>query len=131
MKILTSPGSCLIVLCLLLVFPSFAVSEEVERSTSLSIEGAYYPDDNKGYGVNNGGFAPISYTPVDKIGSFTAPDDGRDLGSGWGAAEIQALLTHRIVVPFLAGSGALRSAGPFNSIWPLWCPGTGLTWSLC
>ena len=96
-------------LCLLLIFPSLAVAEEVERSTSLSIEGAYYIDDNKGYGVGDGGFAPITYTPVDKIGSFPAPDDGRDLGSGWGAAEIQALLTHKVKVPFLSGAGALTS----------------------
>jgi hypothetical protein len=109
MKFSTAPKPVLFVLCLLLTFPSLAVAEEVERSTWLSIEGAYYIDDNKGYGVSDGGVAPITYTPVDKIGSFPAPDDGRDLGSGWGAAEIQALLTHRIVVPFLAGAGDLTS----------------------
>jgi len=109
MKLLTSPKPIFVVLCLVLTFPSLAVSEEVERSTSLNIEGTYYFDDNKGYGVSDGGFAPISYTPVKKTGPIDADDDGRDLGSGWGAAEIQALLTRRIVVPFLTGTGALTS----------------------
>jgi len=88
-----------------------AAAEEVERSTSLSIEGAYYIDDNKGFGVSDGGFAPISYSPEPLPGSYVSigNDDGRDLGSGWGAAEIQALLTLRIVVPFLAGAGDLTS----------------------
>lgn len=112
MKFLTEPKPLLAVLCLLLFFPSPAAAEEVKRSTSLSIEGAYYIDDNKGYGVSDGGFAPITYSPEPLPGSFFPPtsfDDGRDLGSGWGAAEIQALLTHRIVVPFLAGAGAPTS----------------------
>ena len=112
MKFLTEPKPLLVVFCLLLFFPSLAAAEEVERSTSLSIEGAYYFDDNKGYGVSDRGFAPITYTPEPLPGSFVSPtsfDDGRDLGSGWGAAEIQALLTHRIVVPFLTGPGALTS----------------------
>lgn len=94
-----------------MIFPSLTVAEEVERSTSLSIEGAYYIDDNKGYGVGDGGFAPINYTPEPRPGSYVSigNDEGRDLGSGWGAAESQALLTHRIVVPFLVGAGALTS----------------------
>jgi hypothetical protein len=109
MKIGASPVSLVTVLCALLLVPLAVFSEGVERSTSISVEGAYYIDDNKGFGVGDGGFAPVSYTPVDRTGSFPAPDDGRDLGSGWGAAEIQFLLTHKIVVPFLAGSGALTS----------------------
>ena len=86
---------------LLLIVSTAALTEGVERSTSFSFEGAYYIDDNKGYGVSDGGFAPISYDPVE--------DPGRNLGSGWGSAEIQALLTHRIRVPFLVGSGTLTS----------------------
>ncbi len=85
--------------CIFLVLPFQAMSEGVERSTSLIIEGAYYFDDNKGYGVSDGGFAPISYTPVEPIG-FTPSgnDEGRDLGSGWGSAEAQVLLNHKIKV---------------------------------
>ncbi len=68
--------------CIFLVIPFQAMSEGVERSTSLMIEGAYYFDDNRGYGVSDGGFAPISYTPVEPTG-FTpiGNDEGRDLGS--------------------------------------------------
>jgi len=90
-------------------------AEEVQRSTSFSVEGAYYLPDNKGYGVDDGGFAPITYSPVSLPGTFASipgpseDDEGRDLGSSWGPAEIQALITHRIAVPFLAGSGALTS----------------------
>jgi hypothetical protein len=98
-------------LCLLLFFSSAALSEQVQRSTSFSVEGAYYLPDNKGYGVSDGGFAPITYTPEPLPGSFVAIgiDQGRDLGSTWGPAEIQFLLTHRIRVPFLAGSGPMTS----------------------
>ena len=95
------------ILGLLLVVSAAAVAEGVERSTSFSVEGAYYLPDNKGYGVDDGGFAPITYTP-EKNETYP-PDLGRDLGSPWGPAEIQFLLTHRIRVPFLAGSNALTS----------------------
>jgi hypothetical protein len=70
-----------------------------------------YLPDNEGFGVSDGGFAPITYDPESLPGSFTpiGTDQGRDLGSTWGPAEIQLLLTHRIRVPFLVGSGALTS----------------------
>ncbi|UCF96595.1 MAG: hypothetical protein JSV89_15660 [Spirochaetaceae bacterium] len=97
------------ILVLLLIIPSAAVADGVVHSTSFSVEGAYYLDDNKGYGVGDGGFAPISYDPEGNTVFSSPPDNGRDLGSGWGSAEIQALLTHRIVLPFLEGTGALTS----------------------
>ena len=51
------------VLCFLLVVSFVALGEEVERSTSFSVQGTYYLPDNKGYGVSDGGFAPITYDP--------------------------------------------------------------------
>jgi hypothetical protein len=92
---------------LALSLPAFG--KEVERTTSLSIEGAYYLPDHKGYGVSEGGFAPISYSPVALSPSFSPipPDQGRSLGSSWGPAEIQVLLSHTIRVPFLAGGSPL------------------------
>jgi hypothetical protein len=97
-----------------LAFPLQAFCQEVERTTSLSVEGAYYLPDHKGYDVSSGGLAPISYSPVALIPSFVPPpadpaDQGRTLGSSWGPAEIQVLLNHTIRVPFLAGSGSLTS----------------------
>jgi hypothetical protein len=111
MKLFASAKPILISICLVLVVSTVAFAEAVERSTSFSVEGAYYLPDNKGYGVSDGGFAPITYTPQPLPGSFSAigNDEGRDLGSTWGPAEIQFLLTHRIRVPFLVGSGALTS----------------------
>jgi hypothetical protein len=91
----------LVVLCLLLIIPVLVLADGADRSTTFSVEGAYYLPDNKGYGVSDGGFAPITYDPIE--------NPGRDLGSTWGPAEIQALITHRIKVPFLVGSGALTS----------------------
>jgi hypothetical protein len=86
-----------------------AFGDGIERSTTLTVEGAYYLPDHKGYGVPSGGFAPISYSPVKVPGTFapTPEDQGRALGSTWGPAEIQILLNHTIQVPFLVGSGAL------------------------
>ncbi len=111
MKLAISVKPVFIVLCLLVVVSFSALADEVERSTTFSVEGTYYLDDNKGYGTSDGAFAPITYDKVDKpIPSPFLPDDeGRDLGSGWGSAEIQALLTHRIAIPFLVGAGALTS----------------------
>ena len=37
-----------IALCLLFIIPLTVLAEGVERSTSFSVEGAYYIDDNKG-----------------------------------------------------------------------------------
>ena len=98
-------------LCFLLVVSFAALGEGVERSTSFSVQGAYYLPDNKGYGVSDGSFAPITYEPEPLPGGFLpiGADLGRDLGSTWGPAEIQFLLTHRIRVPFLAGSGPMTS----------------------
>jgi len=112
MKLPTSAKSVLTAICLLLLVFSAAVAEEVQRSTSFSIEGAYYLPDNKGYGVSNDGFAPITYSPEPLPTGYSAPtadDAGRDLGSTWGPAEIQFLLIHRVKVPFLVGAGALTS----------------------
>ena len=98
-------------LILMVTAPAAAAADGVERSTSLGVEGAYYLPDNKGYGVSGGGFAPLTYDPVENPGNTfdSGTDQGRDLGSTWGPAEIQLLLTHRIRVPFLVGSGALSS----------------------
>jgi hypothetical protein len=101
----------LVLLCLLLIFPSLVLSDGADRSTTFSVEGAYYLPDNKGYGVSDGGFAPITYSPEPLSGTYIpiGNDDGRDLGSTWGPAEVQFLVTHRIKIPVLAGTGALTS----------------------
>ena len=75
-----------------------------ESSTFFGAVGAYYFDDNKGYELNNGEFAPVTYTKI------PAQDDSkRDLGSGWGGAEAKASITHKIKVPFMQGTGALTA----------------------
>jgi hypothetical protein len=112
MKFAVFSGCLGCILGLLLAVSPAALAEAVQRSTSLSVEGAYYLPDNKGYGVEDGGFAPTTYDPQPLPGSYSAPtafDEGRDLGSTWGPAEIQFLMTHKIRVPFLAGRGALSS----------------------
>jgi hypothetical protein len=111
MKFLSVPRFLAVVLALAIMAPLAAPADGVQRSTYFSVEGAYYLPDNKGYGVSDGGFAPITYSPEPLPGSF-APiggDEGRDLGTTWGSAEIQLLLTHRVTVPFLRGSGPLSS----------------------
>jgi hypothetical protein len=92
-----------------LAFSLPASGDAIERTTSLTVEGAYYLPDHKGYGVADGGFAPISYSPVEVPSTFTSvgADQGRALGSTWGPAEIQVLLNHSIRVPFLTGRGLL------------------------
>jgi hypothetical protein len=98
----------LLVPLIALLLPCSLSGEGLERSTSLSIEAAYYFPDNQGYGVSNCGFAPISYSPVPVPPSFPiGPDQGRALGSSWGPGKIQFLLSHEIQVPFLTGRGEL------------------------
>jgi hypothetical protein len=83
----------------------------IETSTTLGAAGAYYIDDNKGLGVADGGFAPVSYTPKYAEDDYIYPlgDDGRKLGNGWGGAEAKISVTHKIKVPFLQGTGAITS----------------------
>ncbi len=82
-----------------------------ESSTYYGAVGAYYFDDNRGDGVNDGDFAPISYSPITDPNSYLSADtdQGRDLGNGWGGAEAKASVTHKIKVPFMQGSGAMTS----------------------
>ena len=76
-----------------------------ESSTVFGAAGAYYFDDNKGYNLNNGDFAPVTYTKIP-----APPDDTkRALGSGWGGAEAKASITHKIKVPFMQGTGTLTA----------------------
>jgi len=56
-------------LILMITASAAAEADGVERSTSLSVEGAYYLPDNKGYGVSGGGFAPLTYDPVENPGN--------------------------------------------------------------
>jgi len=87
---------------IILIFTGAAFS--LEKSTYFGAAGAYYFDDNKGFGLSDGDFAPVSYSPKE------APaDDDRALGSGWGGAEAKASITHKIKVPFMQGTGALSS----------------------
>jgi len=103
-----------------LVLPHPAAAEAVERSTTFSVEGAYYLPDHKGYELESGGFAPVRYGPVDPSADDypkDAPDPlypdvrdyGRALGSSWGPAEIQAKIRHTVEIPLLAGPGPLTA----------------------
>ncbi len=98
-----------LLLTLLFGILSFSLyGEGVEHETSIGAEFAYYFDDHSGYG-QTGGFAPPNYSPVSAPGSFSPEvgDVARTLGSGWGSAEIQLYLNHKITMPFLQGEGAL------------------------
>ncbi|MBI9097400.1 MAG: hypothetical protein JEY91_02930 [Spirochaetaceae bacterium] len=98
---------------------SFLFGEGVEHETSLGVEFAYYLDNNDGYG-QEGGFLPVSYTPVETSDSFSpalndyAIIEERSLGSGWGSVELQAYVKHRIKVPFLQGDNALNADNNVN-----------------
>lgn len=87
---------------------AFSLSaQEPTITDSLTIQGAYYIDNNQGWG-QTGGFAGPSYSPVEKNPALlTAPDEGRNLGSGWGGAEFEVVYKRGIAFPFLQGDGAL------------------------
>ena len=101
----------LLVLLAGLALPYSVFSLDFERTITFSVEGAYYLPDHKGYGVSDGGLAPISYSPEPLDPGFVpiGADQGRELGSSWGPAEIQALLSATFKFPLLVGSGPLTS----------------------
>jgi len=92
-----------------LLFLSAQETQGIVRSTSWGLEAAYYTDDHEG--LDSGGFVFPNYTPSPLPGVYTLPgvDPGRDLGSGWGSVEFQALVRHSIQMPFLQGDGPLTS----------------------
>lgn len=94
-----------------LMFIASGILFSAESSTFFGAVGAYYFDDNRGDGINDGEFAPISYSPVSDTNIYlpSDSDQGRDLGNGWGGAEAKASITHKIKVPFMQGTGALSS----------------------
>ena len=73
---------------------------------------AYYFDNNRGADSDSALVWP-SYSPVEApdtypvINSYGAEDGGRDLGTGWGGAELQVSYEHRIKIPVLTGADAL------------------------
>lgn len=99
---------------LIIIFLMFTLTGNLfsaEHSTFVGAVGAYYFDDNKGFDVADGTFAPLSYTPEEARKGYLLPvnDKGRDLGNGWGGVEAKASITHKIKVPFMQGTGALTS----------------------
>lgn len=85
---------------------SAIAEDEMKSATQLDVALAYYIDDNMGYEVPDGGFTPITYTPVTGL-SADPGDAGRDLGSGWGGAELEAVLSQTLTMPFLVGDSPL------------------------
>ncbi|MBI9103317.1 MAG: hypothetical protein JEY99_12945 [Spirochaetales bacterium] len=99
------------VLCLFMILPLFA---EVETTTKVGADAAYYPDQHAGYGA--GSFVPFDYTPVDPPDGFplAAGDGGRTLGSGWGGVEATSWFSHSIKMPFMVMDGPLTSGNNLN-----------------
>lgn len=98
--------SITILLVLVLNAPVFAQDTEVEQTSSVGFDFAYYPGDQEGYNVTDGGFAPLSYTTVEPDGG--AADDQRELGTTWGNVELKGYYQHSWIVPTLQwGAGAL------------------------
>ncbi len=100
-------GRIIAALALALGLGASAAAEEVERTTTLSLVGAYYLGYQQGYNVD-GCFAPPSYEVVPKEDlAHDASDPGRDLGYGWGSAGLMAGIAHTIRWPLLVGEGPL------------------------
>ncbi len=99
----------LLITTVLLVLSGNLFALEPEITDTFTVQGAYSFDNNYGWGVN-GGWTPPSYTPIEKDLGLLAPgDNGRNLGSGWGGAGIEALYKRSLKFPFLQGEGALLS----------------------
>lgn len=78
-----------------------------EIRDQLTVQGFYSFDNNQGWG-QKGGFIPPSYSPVVKdTASLTPPDQGRDLGNGWGGVGLEAVWRRSLTWPVLRGEGVL------------------------
>ncbi|MDC7222322.1 MAG: hypothetical protein PQJ60_01205 [Spirochaetales bacterium] len=96
-------------LALICLSPVSLHSQETEEiSWRWGLQSAYYLPNQDGY-ENQNGWAPISYSTEELPTSFSSIglDEGRDLGNGWGAAELQGWIDGTKVYPFLQGSGPL------------------------
>lgn len=94
---------------MMIVSAAFA-ADEITHQSYWGAEFAYYADSNEGQNADKG-FEWPSYTPEEIPPGYQLPegglDKGRDLGSGWGAVELQLYAGHTVTIPFLQGSGPL------------------------
>ena len=96
----------------ILMAVTLSAGSGIEHADIFETQIAYYFDDNKG-GISDSVFIWPSYTPIPvpdsypRINSFGVDDEGRELGNGWGGAELQATYEHQMKIPFLVGAGAL------------------------
>ncbi|MDC7218828.1 MAG: hypothetical protein PQJ59_02745 [Spirochaetales bacterium] len=74
------------------------------------VQTAYYFPNQSGYESSNG-WAPIDYgtTEIPEDFSPLGSDDGRSLGNGWGAAELQFWIDRTQTLPLLQGDSPLTS----------------------
>ncbi|MFW5696052.1 MAG: hypothetical protein ACOCYB_12850 [Alkalispirochaeta sp.] len=86
----------------------YSQDAEIEQVSSVGFDFAYYPGDQEGSGVTDGGFAPLSYQTVEPDGG--AADDERVLGTTWGNVELKGYYQHAWIMPALRwGDGALSA----------------------
>lgn len=85
-------------LVLAMVVP-VSLSAEVEQRSAVGFDFAYYPGDQNGFGVADGGFAPISYQVLEPVGGVG--DRFRRLGTGWGNVELKGYYQHQWIIPAL------------------------------
>jgi|GEM_PF-1965366 len=81
--------------------------EGIREESSVGFDFAYYPGDQKGYGVSDGAFAPISYDVIEGSGATGE----RDLGSSVGGVELKGYYTHRWIIPALRWSSGALAGG--------------------
>lgn len=97
-----------VLLVLILSTPALFAVDEITHQTFWGTEFAYYADSNEGQNAT-GGFEWPDYTPEERPEDFVpiGGDEGRPLGSGWGAVELQLFAGHSVTIPFLQGSGGM------------------------
>ncbi|MBN1682506.1 hypothetical protein JW865_03015 [Candidatus Bathyarchaeota archaeon] len=90
-----------VVLLLIVISSTYLYSETNRTESSFSVASAYYFPDHGGYNLESS-FAPITYTPIEAV-----DDTERNIGSTWGALELQGNYNYTLIRPFLTGSGVL------------------------
>ncbi|MEX2443171.1 MAG: hypothetical protein WD492_06190 [Alkalispirochaeta sp.] len=95
-----------VLLVMAMTVPVLAQEDIIEQTRSVGFDFAYYPGDQNGKGVSDGGFAPLSYRTVEPDGGTA--DDERVLGTTWGNVELKGYYQHAWIIPALRWSdGAL------------------------
>ena len=84
------------------------IAQQIEQRSTIGFDSTYQVGDQQGFGVSDGGFAPVSYAVRESTAAGGA--GSRSLGTTWGGAEFKARYEHQWVFPAFRWSKSALAA---------------------